>query len=437
MVALPLKAQNASQHIAVQFSSDETVFYDVDASGHFERLDELTDLFATIKDDWYVLNINLFSLSPDSQKLAFVAYHFDQQMQQQETTLFIYTFGHPHFQQIPLSGMGAIMWSPQSDAIALVGQPQPDGAIENLDSIYIVDLASARVFAVPDSPPLAGNVLWLPDDVTLVYAKTTSPCRSETCLNVRNLFAINRLTLAQSTLTHLETAIPASTGSHYMGCSPSELSWSQNDNRIYYSLRCTDVDEDFHDTLYSVNLNADNRFEGIIAAIQNDKETLIKNIHSNRTKQGVYLTIMSRVEQPIDSGRTKEVYDWHIFYVDGVGNIQPISDIQLSIKINLTDVAISPDENQIALSGMDDTEAATGYLWVVDLTTGKTKISKPTLQEVCQVEWLNNHELLYSQYSEGFCGASETTWKLNIENNSTENMTANLEGPIWILPTAD
>ncbi len=409
----------------------------------------MTDLYATIKDDWYVFNTSYFSPSPDSQKLAFVAYHFDQQMQQ-ETALFIYRFGQPHFQQIPLSGIGTITWSPKSDAIALVGQPQANGDFENLDSIYIVDLASAAVFAVPNSPPLAGHILWLPDDVTLIYAKTNSQCSFGTCLDVGNLFAINRLTLAQSTLTHLDTAIPPATESRYMGCSPSELSWSQNDNRIYYSLRCTDVDEDFHDALYSVNLKADNRFEGAIAATQNDEATFIKSIHANKTKQGVYLTVMSRVEQSIDSESTKEVYDWRIFYVDGVGNIQPISEIQLSIIINLTDVAVSPDENQIALSGMDATEAATGYLWVVDLTTGQTKISRSTALRVCQVEWLNERDLLYSEYSEGFCGTREKTWKLDTRNNSTQNINeldtrnnstqninGNLVGTIWILPNAD
>ncbi len=38
MVAISVKAQSALGHIAIQIVSDETVFYDLNEAGHFERL---------------------------------------------------------------------------------------------------------------------------------------------------------------------------------------------------------------------------------------------------------------------------------------------------------------------------------------------------------------------------------------------------------------
>jgi hypothetical protein len=100
--------------------------------------------------------------------------------------------------------------------------------------------------------------------------------------------------------------------------------------------------------------------------------------------------------------------------------------------------AMSPDAGYLLLGGglLDGmTLAATGYLATVDLTTGQIT-EHPADKAVCDVEWVDDQIARYRQFDSACSNGFRIpigTWLLNIANATQTEITADLNGFVWVL----
>jgi hypothetical protein len=366
------------------------------------------------------------SLSLDGLSVAFIGYRFNQG--QQETVLFLYRLGQLGLHQVDIPAIAHFSWSPASDAILLF----PPGILYDgwtLQDVYLYDLQSDMLTQLTNtSDDIEGYVMWLPDNDHIVFVGTDVPCQSSCTSYASNLYAMDRAGENLIRLTDLGSQVPSHPTLSYFYCVAAQPTWSGVEARIYYVARCME-DDHYHDHLYSVSLDGDNRLEANLPALYPDNRyTIIRDIYPSSTEDGIYLTVTSQTE-PVPEDRSPTVNNWHVFHVSQPEHVAIVFEYDAPYSHEFADSMLSPDEQWIALgSSNSDMGDGSGTLWIANLNSGQIELQMEFPEQVCQVEWLDNQRLLFNVFSQRVCAYSAGTWILNVETGASEEITAELDG---------
>jgi TolB protein len=396
--AVSLQAQQSPGQVILQVT-DHLALYEVGPDGQRTLLATLPGSFGMLYNlnvEWNIPTWREIVTSPDGQYIAFVAY----QLQGGETALFIYDVNQSSLTQVNLPGLGSIHWSPGSDAIALAPPEEYLDFAISLDRVYVYDLPADALVALPENS--FAPLLWLPDNQRIVYVGPRLSC-DDPCVVVRNLFVTDRTGGNSVALTDLGTQIPAATSVPFMFCFPQELLWNDVQQRIFYSLNCLDETERRLDLLYSVTLSQDNRFEGsLVSLFPNDTYSAILDIFPSENTSYIAVDGFS---QPYIGGTESGYGAWRVLRLDEPGTLTVIAEhiVDTNLWQNLINAELSPDQESLAIGGYDPGIDATGYVAVIDLSSGQVISEQQTPNQVCNVQWVDNQEFVYTEYPDSNC----------------------------------
>jgi hypothetical protein len=439
------QSDGAGESIAIQFDGDAINLYRVDSAGNFAPMDSLNGFYIRgvgfSSGEWEIARGSDIVLSPDRQQFAFTA----ASNLTRETMLFIYRVGENDFQRIAIPGLGQVIWSPDGSDILLT-QPDTlfDGSYSILEEAYLYTLASNSLTLLVNGQNIAlADFVWLPEGETIVYEGGLSACAVQPCTPVRDLYTIDRQRQITHQLTDLSAIIETALALDAMTfsfCDVEHPTWSMFNERLYYSLDCEDGGGFTFSTLMSVRLNGESRLEGQLASsFPGAIRAEIIDIHPSPDSDAVFLSAAVSSEEVVNGFNTIRG-SWNVMgnSAPGVLNLLASRTFDDLSEAPVQASAMSPDAGYLLLGGglLDGmTLAATGYLATVDLTTGQIT-EHPADKAVCDVEWVDDQIARYRQFDSACSNGFRIpigTWLLNIANATQTEITADLNGFVWVL----
>lgn len=430
---------------AVQFDGNQMNLYSVDPFGNFVTLQSFTGIY--VRDAWFsggeweVARVSDIVMSPDHQQLSFTAIH----NVAGETMLFLYQIENAEFQRIPIPGLGQVIWSPDSKAILLA---PPDtflgGSTHVMEDAYLYSPESSSLSLLVSGqniPP--SNFMWLPDGETIVYVGASSACDVQPCVPIRDLHTVDRLGQVNNRLTDLRTLRTIESAfdlTAFSFCDIQGTAWSTFNHRLFYSLDCVDSGGFVFSTLMSVSLSGENQLEGrLVDSFPAAIRVSIINIHPDPASTEVYVIAAVSSEEVVD-GFTTIKGSWNVLNNATPGSLNLLAshvfDHTSEAPVNAS--ALSQDTNYLILAGgeLDGlTMSTTGYLAIIDLLT-EDVTEYFTDEAVCNVEWVDSQTVRYRQFDSPCSNEFRIpagTWQLDIQGDTQTEITANLNGFVWVL----
>jgi predicted outer membrane repeat protein len=372
--------------------------------------------------EWMIRNASDLTVSPNGQFIGFTAWR-----NQIEFALFIYNVTQNNLQQKTVPFFMQLTWSPNSDAIVLqpvlndnslvYPNPMPETFLYTLGTTQLTQLTSG-------TSNVENEFLWIPNSQTLVYIGAGLPC-VEPCRAKYDIYLINAVNLNGSPLTNLGTQIPSD-----VLHSICDLRWSASNQRLYYTVGCAGSPPRL-EHLYSVDLAGNNRLEIALPTLYPLTDILdIRDVIPNTLDNSIYISIFS--QEGLNN-------IWRVIRITSNQEIQAVFEAVQDINSPryLETTALSPNGNFMALAGHIPGEPNSGGFIVVNMTNSQVVRSNSSpLQVICNLEWLDNQNLSYTQHEFGGCSEQDTVqniWSINIDTGATTNLTVNLVHPIWFI----
>jgi hypothetical protein len=287
------------------------------------------------------------------------------------------------------------------------------------------------------------DFVWLPDSETIFFENGYGTCTVQPCTPVRDLYTINKLEQLPSQLTDLTAAIATELALDIMSlssCGVEHPIWSPFTNRLYYSLDCEDSGGFTFSTLMSVSLTGENRVEGqLVDFIPAAIRTQIVDIHPSPRSDAVYLSASSSSEEVVN-GFNIIKGSWQVLQntAPGLLNLLASQTFDDESEPPVQTSAQSPNADYLMLGGgvLDGSTLTTsGYLATVDLTSGQVTEYQAD-EAICDIEWVNGQTVRYRQFNSACSNdfrIPTATWLLDIMDGSQINITADLDGFVWVL----
>lgn len=401
--------------------ADVITFYQVDAAGEMTQVGALPPtigIWMFTEVEWTIPVPADITISPDQRHVAFVAYR-----DEQDVDLFIYSLETDTLTQVDLPSTGSVKWSPASDAL-LVTLPQAYYESPRYsESGYLYDLTTGMLTHLTDMT--MWSVTWLPDNETIIFISFCLP----SCQGVAEIFMMNRYTQTVVALTDHGTQ-PSPTPSSNI-CS---LAWSQFSQRIYYAVGCI-RDEYYREYLYSVDLNGGSRIEAALPEeFPNDRVTMIRDIRPSITGD-IFLAVEAHSE--IDNGQSVVLEEfWRVVRVSEPEQISTVIEYSFGDSAPLLlGGELSPDNGYLALYGTRYRSTSIGNLIVIDLGNNTIAYDAPNLQSICEVSWLHDQTLVYTELAQNCNPWSEpdSTSLLNVETGVITPVAQDVPGFTWLL----
>lgn len=393
VLSIPTRAQSPADIVGtpIVVTANGLEIIQIDSDGNVVGSTVILEQF-TIQDqgtaDWTIALRQSLSLSPDRQKLAFTATQDDTNL-----TLFILDLETTMLSQYPLiSRVEELIWSPDSRHILL------DANISTTSDTLVFDLGSETFTTVIDTFDI--GLMWLPDSERFLYLGPSpcgASCKADNDLYLGDRFGINTVNLSNLDTDTLGLPNPV-TGAYL---SFGTFTWSPDEQLIYGSLG---QPEEFgrSEYLYSIDLAGNLTILADISAIYPASEipSDIVRLFVNPDDDNIYMITQT---QGVDNVR----YRWSILrYNPAVGTLVVVYERDF---INRDDVRfvssldISFDGHTVAIGGADQTRVEAGLLLVVDVVNGQALLDLGNISPVCNVHWVGNQKLVYSQSSDTVC----------------------------------
>jgi hypothetical protein len=322
--------------------------------------------------------------SPEGDMIAFTAYGVGNQ-----TSLFIISLNPLRIRQFDAPGIAALEWSPAGDAILLTSPSLYLGGEGRaiVGSAYIFELATETFVSVAESSSteLVRDAVWLPNgDRIILNIERRTPSHD---LYIADLHLVNRDGTQRQQLTNLSEQAPQSINFEQPiernSCNIADIQWSTLIRRIYYVLICDVYSEVPLISLFSVNLDGENRLEVDLFEQFPAEFTPLRGVGHDLIdlftgQDGVFLVVNS------------PAFNLVIVSIDGLGHVETTLNIP-SKEGRLA--AISESGTKIAIS-MNGGEVA-----AINLSTKRITILSATGSPsvVCRVQWIGDETILIDE----------------------------------------
>jgi hypothetical protein len=447
--SLLAQESETSSYIGLNIS-DGVRFYVIDESGNATLLYDLSADFAFYPQDeaeWVILAPEAIQVSPQGNRVGFVALHSNPGLAFEEASLFWFDVNQPGIHQVPLPGVFGIKWSPDSSQILLrnVGLGVDFSAISSSlrnPNYYIYSIPQDSLMQLPvPADELRYYTQWL-DNQTLVYFRPNEDC-IESCIRAVDAFLFDLMTQSTQRLTEIEHQLPSDVTSDvlqtYSICYAGDLTWSSIEQRLFYDVSCNDSSDQAHDYLYSTDLSGNNRLEADLPQLfPEDLYTFIQDIRV--VEDTLYLVVKSET-RPLAGGSQAIFQSWLVLRLDE-GGLSIVSDTRFggSASATLSGSAFSSDGSRVVLVGTDWTSAQLGYLEVVDLVISEPVIQMHLEDHVCNGEWLDTQHFLYNTFEfqcDVLTNNPTQTWILNMITGTQTEIIQSDAGQLVILPPTE
>jgi hypothetical protein len=409
-------AQNDDNHhrIIVSASDTEIAFYQVDAAGQKTSVGSLPSgiIFAQEPqpDQWTVSFSYNFTISPNGQQIAFTAQRKD------EINLFIYTLQDSHLEQISIPRLLYPQWSPDGHALLLTPCCVDPGTEQDYTN-YTYDLREDRLTPL-NTTGFGWLFRWLPDSKSIVYG------------SFDGLFKMSRDETSNEMLLDLSD-VPSQNDFDFI-CG---LEWSEAEQRFYYVRGCGEETEQPNEILYSTNLQGTTKqeFESSLSMLYPNEKgaTIIDFFVEGDTK---FFFILSH-----DIDYSNQIY-WRIAQFTE-GQLIDVYFEPVEQDPYITVSAMSPDSSKIAV--VSHSWKDRGLILVVDTANGAELVNEEfTTIPVCDVEWIDSENLLYTVSPEEICDPFYTSSPLqivhlNVSTQKTTPITDDSRATSWIIREPD
>ncbi len=436
LILSPASAQPSQmvEHLVVQAEDGRLNLLSANDRGQLSSLGSIEgfqlNLFgdSTHLVEWEITLPSQIVPSPDGRRVAFTAYSFARQ----ETALFVFTPGQSDLIQVHLPGLASLSWLPDSAGILLY----PPGIYTGrnnieINDIYFYQMASGDFTVLTNTPRhREQSVTWLPEVQRVLHSGPDTAC-SPPCVSASDMY-LTTLDGQSTALTDLGAQLPIDIPDNPYGfCRGRHPVWSDANFRVYYVANCHYPGGDLpYDLLYSADISGNNRLEANLPALFPDDEFIgIVGIHP--TSDGQVYVVTASFNHYI-SGGFSDI--WRVLLVTAPNQVKIVVDPRTAVP-NPVVTALSPNETRLALSSQWDN----GYLVVVKLGSGQYRQLPTTLSgNICDMKWLDAQRILGVEYGGGCDNAYRQpgdAYIFNVDTGLSDNITAGLDGIVWLLPT--
>lgn len=407
----PVNAQQGTSwyRIAVQ-ASDSFAFYVVDNTGNYNLIHDFGTQFGVFGlniGEWMIPTTSDVVPSPNGRFIALVA------ATPEEVALFIYDIQEDLLEQTPIEGYASLVWSPDNTAIALVPAERFVLFPPAFLSLSVYEIATGTLNVLTPARETVEPVFWSPEGQSLLYS------------NGFDWFKIDKMGQNIIRLTNLNEQLPldlADTTYSSIGCSTQIGEWSQKNSRLYYVLACASDEDRRQNLVYSLSTDGNNRLElDVLAVFPNDYDHAITNLVT--LDSGVYAAITGR---PL----IDDVYniEWRVIRITSPEESEIIYEDPFLPPLSRTLHAfdVSPNGNRLILSGTtNDMRAVGSYMAMIDPIGVEPAETYEFEQIFCDLDWLEEHYLILTEYPERACGFFEITgeqFQLDTETGSLQRL---------------
>jgi hypothetical protein len=428
----PMTAQTRLAEPFLFAESDQgIIFYGLSATNGIESVGKLpSDFSLSIYDaTWLIGTYNNLVLSPNQQNIAFTAGN-----NEGHKGLFTYSLATDTVtvRQVFDEDYGGydfvLKWSPDSRALLILPRradtcdcgASPEAQVYDLETNNIHKLTNQALEIY------GGAFAWLPDSDGLVYTNPFDPLA---------IMMIDREGDNRRLLVDLDKNPP---GSAYPAA--CDYAWSSERARLYYIAGCLGPIDDPRDYLYSSDLDGNIQLEAALPEIYTEEFSPgeesnsvedIDVIQVLSTAQGVYAGVAVKAHFEENSK-----YGPHMFFrfvalskdqtLETVFEYRVPADQPYS-QDWLVQTALSPDQQSVGLVGIN-------HIVVGNLQSGQQDalLIRPFDSYVRNpnIRWIDAERLLY--------GDDEADiWLWNTSDNSTVNLTIEMDQEAWMLPQTD
>lgn len=429
------------ERLAIEQLDGSLRFYNVDNSGKFTLLIELNEFgfrsaYSYSYHRWDIFSPSSIVISPDGQRFAFAAVR---DLEPETTTLFIYTIGDSNVQEVPIPGLASLRWSPLApnyDAI-LLAPPDPYLVLEmvlRLDGLYLYNLVSDDLSKIT-YPAYYRSIDWLPNGHQIIASRLESRCESP-CVFSDDLYITDLDGSLGPRLTDIAFRLLLDIPDFWLdSCYIQKPTWSAINKRFYFTVDCRFSGYDIsHDVVYSVDLIGNTRLEvNLLTEYSEDWYINVSRIYPSSDSEDVYVVASGKIRDESDGYDTET---WRVYRITSAGQSEMVAELKdVSSAIRAT--ALSPDEKWLAVGG-----ASSGvHLSLVNLITGEVLPQQFMYMQnsVFELDWLDNEHLLVSEFiyitEQGY--EPFAVWILDIATGHRTNVTADMEGLVWIIRKRD
>jgi WD40 repeat protein len=333
---------------------------------------------------WNILHDADIALSPNQSHLAMIA------TQNNITSeLFIYHVQQNSLSQYalskPIEAQMIPRWSPDSSTILLYAYYD-----SGLSEPVLFDLQTGQFSAFFAGNYREDDFTWLPDGQKFLYLgdPVCTACRIR-----HDLYVGDRRTQTRQALTNIHALNIADKfasgayGAHY-------LTWSPDEQRVYFIVYVSYDEPDYGALLYSVDLQGNTRFEYDLETIYPNTEFPIDvaDLLYNPYDDKIYVVGMPDVN----------TNSWSILRYTPENLIETVYEtttIQSQPNdYGLSALSLSPNGQYLALGGSyTTTTEARGAVQVINLRNGQLVSESAGIEPVCYMGWSTDMSIIYSQ----------------------------------------
>ncbi|GEM_PF-4374032 len=440
-------AQSIKTNLVIQsddtislYSSGET--WDFSLLHSFDDFYILDDLRFNPEDSYQIVHQSQIKLSPDNNYLAFTAVKFSSY----ESILVIYDIENGISQQIEITGLGQVLWSPNSDRLLLTPLDiYITSRYPILNQIYVYDLSDGLLHEIETERINLGNeYLWLPDSSQIIYSGFYEYCDTSSCRVTEDLYRFDLEDRTQHRLSDLSGQNLDDLGLRFLAgegyrCQISHQIWSTQNERIYFSLDCRDSSDNIFSSLHSVALDGNYRFEWHLMDLDTDLINIqILDIFTSSLNDTIYVSIMGSKQESVGELTNIQGFWSVIRYHESIRDEAASRSFPDLSEPSVFSSDLSPDEKYISLAGgriHGFTADADGYIVIIELETGDmTEYISDGI--VCNQAWYDSQTFVYQQFDR-LCNQifseSNSIWLLDVDSGEYTEIFTQTEPSIWII----
>ncbi|GEM_PF-1969706 len=338
--------------------------------------------------EWNISGRTPFTLSPNRKKMAFVA-----SSDGVNDSLFILdlttSINEDTQLSFPVSSLPYLLWSPNGQQIYVA----PGEIGQNSEFIYDV-MTSQIIYTFDES---VFSPLWLPDSQQFVYnGKSNCPT---SCRSVSDLYLVDIVSGTKIALTQIDAnALGLVDQLEFLSLTIEYTTYSPDEQKVYFILaEMLDIGGPRGVMLLaSVDLSGNMSIEADLKTIYPSSYSIqIKDIFLQDSNQ---ITIVASVND-------NDFYRWSLLKYD-LSNVLtliyernfPILSLEFQV---ITSLAVAPSRDYLAIGGSFVEED--GSVIVINLSDGEIIWMNDELNEVCNIDWLDDDNVVYSQPGQFSC----------------------------------
>jgi hypothetical protein len=268
----------------------------------------------------------------------------------------------------------------------------------------------------------------MPDGQRVIAPRESDNCDSP-CFRATDLHIFDFGHSSDRPFTILNDQLPRESlyDARLTSCRSQRAVWSADNERFYYIVRCGQSSFS-RDLLYSTDLHGNNRLEAnFLSAYPDDESAYIDAVFPPTSKHDLIVVTSGQLRYQVRE--RPDFYTWRVYRVRSADEWEMVAhDTESADFISAS--KLSPDGRWVALGGNNP------YVTLIDVATGRTTF-RNGFSNIFRLEWVDNMHLLVIESLGDYWSNPMDTWLLDITTGERVNLTEDMEGRVWIIPTQD